>query len=367
MKTIIVDNILTPYEIARYNTINAELAGQLEVWFLVKKDIHRHWQKYPSIEFQYRFLADNTFYFGKNHELSFHFGIAILLLLLSKRSLINRVVCCGWDSLSYLLALLFCKVFRVRYTLWSGSTRYETSWRRLLFYPLVKIMLFLSDDFIAYGSRAKEYLESFGVSKDKIKIYLNSVDVEYFRTMANKFSKDKFILRKMHKIPKNNIVFLYVGQLIERKGVLELVEAFLKIRKKRKNVSLIFVGTGYLEEEIGRRSNNLTQRFGHVEYDDLPKFYALSDACILPSKEEVWGLVVNEALSSNIPVLVSKQAGCSVDLVDGKSGLIIQNSTPKSIEIAMEKFIELRSQFDVSHVFSKMMNKKYAKEIFGTL
>jgi len=60
---------------------------------------------------------------------------------------------------------------------------------------------------------------------------------------------------------------------------------------------------------------------GFKQYEELPAYYALANAFVHPSKSEQWGLVVNEALASGLPVLVSERCGCSPDLVqDGVNG-----------------------------------------------
>lgn len=67
-----------------------------------------------------------------------------------------------------------------------------------------------------------------------------------------------------------------------------------------------------------------------IQQEELIKYYALSDIFILPSFEEVWGLVINEALASGLYVLSSKYAGASYDLIkEGWNGEIFN---PKNIE-----------------------------------
>jgi glycosyltransferase involved in cell wall biosynthesis len=60
---------------------------------------------------------------------------------------------------------------------------------------------------------------------------------------------------------------------------------------------------------------------GFVQYPELPTYYGLAEAFVLPSTTEQWGLVVNEAMAAGLPVLVSNRCGCAADLVhEGRNG-----------------------------------------------
>jgi glycosyltransferase involved in cell wall biosynthesis len=66
-----------------------------------------------------------------------------------------------------------------------------------------------------------------------------------------------------------------------------------------------------LSEEV-----DINVRFeGHVSRDELYRYYSNADILVLPSKEEVWGLVVNEALACGTPAIVSTECGCAPDLI----------------------------------------------------
>jgi glycosyltransferase involved in cell wall biosynthesis len=70
----------------------------------------------------------------------------------------------------------------------------------------------------------------------------------------------------------------------------------------------------------------------HVEVSDMPRMYALADIFVLPSLEETWGLVVNEAMACGLPVIASDCVGSSVDLVrEGQNGFIVPAADAASI------------------------------------
>lgn len=354
---IIIDKIITPYEITRYNAINKVLKGNLEVWFQKDKN-GPDWKNFPRIYFKYKFLSNGLF------------NLEIIQRLKEYKNRIKRIICCGWDSLTYLYAFWFCKQNNIRFTLWSGSTVFEKSFLRTVSLPLVKFIISNTDDYIAYGVKAKEYLIGLGAKENRLKIFLNSVDVKFFHQEAVKLKKAKSLLRKKYNIDKNDTVLLYVGQLIKRKGLKELIGGFEKISFSNKRITLVIVGEGKLGKEIESFINDRPEvkirLLGYLGYNKLPEAYALADVLILPSKEEVWGLVVNEALASGIPVLVSKFAGCVPDLVYESNGEIIGEISQKSIVKVIDHFLEKKIKYEVSPaLLGKMENETYAKDIFA--
>jgi glycosyltransferase involved in cell wall biosynthesis len=75
-----------------------------------------------------------------------------------------------------------------------------------------------------------------------------------------------------------------------------------------------------------------------IQYKELYKYYSISNLLILSSREEVWGLVINEAMACGLPVITTKETGASIDLVEErKNGYIIKSNCPKCIAEAIDK------------------------------
>ena len=100
------------------------------------------------------------------------------------------------------------------------------------------------------------------------------------------------------------------------------VEAVIKALAEMKTSEIVFLITG--GGELHQKLKDTADRFGVKliitefisKQEELFKYYFVGDAFILPSVEEPWGLVVNEAMSAGLPVIVSNVCGCSLDLVD---------------------------------------------------
>ena len=146
---------------------------------------------------------------------------------------------------------------------------------------------------------------------------------------------------------------LYSGQLIRRKGVDVLVDAFVRVADAVPSLHLQLMGSGPDRAELaGRIPATLRDRvsfLGHKEAADLPEVFAKADIFVLPSRHDGWGVVVNEALGAGLPIVVSDAVGASRDLVGHEeNGLIVPSGDPEALGLALVRLgasDELRRQY----------------------
>ena len=136
---------------------------------------------------------------------------------------------------------------------------------------------------------------------------------------------------------------LYVGQLISRKGIFQLLKALNELHDP--HVGLLIVGSGPQGKELKNFCQD--QKLENVYFEEfqqqeaLLRFYALADVLILPSFKEAWGLVVNEALASGIYVLCSNYAGAAYDLIkEGWNGMLFDPHNTEELVILVQKVKE---------------------------
>lgn len=316
-KILFIDAVVTPYMLSRYERWFAGTNHGVEAWFLAGSDRNRHWKDFPPVTVPWRVFPALTFRLQGKDTFSFFFAPSLLIELWRRRSEFSVVMLCGWDSPTYWLAAGMLRFLGRPYGVWSGSTKRERSWRRSLSLPLVKRIVQGASTYIAYGTDAQEYLEQLGAKPERIQKYYNDVESQHFQ------KGDRRLGRERLGIPLSVSVLLCVGQLIERKGMKELVAAFLKSNLASTEWHLVIIGSGSLEAELKKLSNGSSRvhLIPHQEYCDMPDFYAAADVCILPSREEVWGLVANEAMAAGKAAIFSSEAGCTADLcIPGKTG-----------------------------------------------
>jgi len=228
------------------------------------------------------------------------------------------------------VAVFYGYLFRKPVWVWWGGTAHtersisplKRAWR-WLFAKLVK-------RWISYGQTSTEYLLSLGVSRERILQIQNCVDESLFLDQHSP---------SLQIEPKP--VFLYVGQLIKRKGIDLLLTASSKVQRKGYKFSLLLVGSGpeqhaleVMAKELGLENVYFINERPPFE---MPGIYRSADVFVLPTLEDVWGLVVNEALWSGLPVLVSKYAGCAPELVPETN--VFDPLSPEDFEAALERAI----------------------------
>ena len=137
---------------------------------------------------------------------------------------------------------------------------------------------------------------------------------------------------------KDSILYLFVGRLVKEKALEMLIDSFIKASRINKNIHLLIVGDGYLFKKLKEKSiiTNKITLAGSLSGKSLLDVYAIADVFILTSISEPWGLVINEAMASSLPIIVNKNVGCIKDLVkDGQNGFIVdidkKNSTSQAI------------------------------------
>ena len=140
--------------------------------------------------------------------------------------------------------------------------------------------------------------------------------------------------QSLRDIPKdktnaNKVTFLYVGQLIERKGLLPLLEAIdLLPQKIRSQMEVWLVGDGNQHEKIQKRIlerglSSVVRLMGRRPYEELARYYQAANVFVMPTLDDYRALVGFEAISMGLPMLHSVYDGAHFEVVDpGKNGQI---------------------------------------------
>lgn len=195
--------------------------------------------------------------------------------------------------------------------------------------------------YLVNGSETKKYLESIGVASEKIHIGGMSADSEGLRKAIEAFPEEEKKVFKGKFLKGNGILYLFTGKMIERKGILPLLAAWMKHIEAYPNDNLLVVGDGELFDVCKRKYGGVASIHleGGVPYDDIYKYYAIADVYFLPTIEDNWSLVIPEAMSCGLPVATSIYNGCHVELIhEGENGITFDTFNQDSMVKALEYF-----------------------------
>lgn len=340
-KVALLHNILAPYRVPLFEKLSQIPFINLKVFFLSESEKNRRWKVKKNFKFTYEVLPGISLNFKSEDLFSYWINPTIIYHLIGNK--FDVVISSGWDSFTSQASFFTCKLLGKPFILWSESTINERNWRRTVSLPLVKFMVRHSDAYIAIGTRAKKYFTYLRAKPQKIFIAYSTVDVEYFKNESNMLKEKRDKLKEKMGI-KTNSVIMYSGQLIERKGLFYLLQAYKELRKDYQDISLLIVGYGPQEERLKEvcKKENIQNVFftGFIDYNNLPGCYVISDLFVLPSFEETWGLVINEAMACGLPIITTAKVGASADLVkEGINGYIIEEKNIAQLYEAMKKIV----------------------------
>ena len=234
----------------------------------------------------------------------------------------------GYEQPSYQIVARLCKKYQKKYVLVSDGIspkKINEINKNSLKYKLKNYVVKNSAAIFGNGLASKRYYTKvFDYSEDKIYNQFLTVDVEKIKELGKNKEEFRNYYRLKYNIPIDSEVVIFSGRLIKRKNVDLIMDSLIGFKK----VFLLIIGDG---EEKKRLSDLARQKgidfaiTGFIEeQEELFKMYYAGDILILPSYDEPWGLVVNEAMAAGLPVIVSNECGCSLDLVrDGENGYIL--------------------------------------------
>ncbi|GGS26077.1 glycosyltransferase family 4 protein [Deinococcus knuensis] len=301
------------------------------------------------------------------YDTSFYFQPDIVKLLIKEKP--DCIVITGYENATYIMALIVAKMFKIPLVQWWGSHSasgvLNSSWTK----KIKTFILKRFDAYVTYGSAATEYLVEMGIEPSKIVTSRNAIDLGEVDEI-----KVRNIRSDVYNRPSGTeriVKFLYVGQIIDRKGIFDLLNAFYKIDDP--NIRLKILGSGELldkmTEAINKMGDTRVEYVGKTKsFSETQRFLLDSDVVIVPSKREVWGLVINEALSCGNFVITNNSVGAGRDLISEKTGIIYNYSDEFALQHSIYKAIdEIRSgKFNYSDSLKAIKDvtvERYASDI----
>jgi len=212
--------------------------------------------------------------------------------------------------------------------------------------PVIGALYRSCDRFLAIGSANAAFYRAMGVPDRKIFLVPYSVDNDRFVQSAKLTDEQRAEIRRRYKVPVKQPAVLYAAKFTRRKRPGDLLEAVRRLKQDTdRPFTVVMVGSGELERELrifcAQHALDNVVFTGFVNQAELPAVYGASDVFVLPSEHESWGLAVNEAMCAGLPVVVSREVGCTPDLVkDGINGYMPAAGDVDSLARALRRLIE---------------------------
>jgi glycosyltransferase involved in cell wall biosynthesis len=237
----------------------------------------------------------------------------------------------GYGTLTGMRAIRWAGRHRVPWVLYSESWGVErgSKARRWVKRRILRRLLGRAAGFVTYGRRGEEYLRHFGASAPILVIGSNR-DLESIARSAD-------AARDSEPQAGRDRVFLFVGRLVEAKGVDVLLRAFQEAAPDLDGWRLRLAGDGPLRAEAELAARRLPiEVLGSVPFGHIAEEFGRADVLVLPSRHEPWGQVVPEAMAAGLPVLSSDAVGAADHFVQpGRTGWMVRAGDAAALAVGL--------------------------------
>jgi len=322
MRVVFVTNIVPDYRLRVFRQLHAELGADLRIFVSqpLRHSCMAAQRELPLVHVPALHLTFATHHRERRTVQREPLALPWLLPWQLLRFAPEAIVA-GDFGVRTLLCWLAARVRGARLLIWSEDIAASAVGRSRLQKRLRRWLCARADGFLAWGLPAADYLRSLGASDASILVCDQAVDNDWWMAHATAVKRE----RARQALGLDGTVFLLVGRMLALKGFEQFLRAWAKVPAGiRTPVLVLLVGDGPERASLKALSEALALtrvRFeGSKSPEELAAYYAAADVFVLPSLQEVWGLVVNEALCFGLPVLASRYAGAAQQLIDGRGG-----------------------------------------------
>lgn len=247
----------------------------------------------------------------------------------------------GYEQPTYVLLSILARVYKIPYAIiFDGISKHKViNNNKNIKYYLKSLVINNAGAIFGNGTISRMLFNDI-YKYDVSKIYNQylTIDVKAISNLYNEKEKYRKIMREKYKISLEKKVIIFSGRLVKIKNVNLIIKAIANLEMD--NILLLILGDGEEKENLIALAKELKVDFrisGFIEEQiELFKSYFCGDLLILPSMEEAWGLVVNEAMAAGLPVITSDSCGSSLDLIKaGENGLVVKTGSVEELTKAI--------------------------------
>ena len=332
MKILWITNMPTIYRVHFFNELGkyCDLTVMFERYSA--KGIENRWK--DSLAKNFTALFHKTVDIGREGA----FGIDLLKINYQKY---DEVVISSYSSPAEMLALCKLKLQKIPYILEvdGGLIKNERSYKK----KLKTFLISGADLYFSTSNKTSQYLMYYGAEKKRIyKYHFTSLfNKDVFKSIPMEATKRE--IRRSIGLYREKMI-LAVGQFIYRKGFDVLLRTVPNIDE---DVDVVMVG-GEVTEEYKRIIDTFhiknVKFVSEVSKEELANYYMGADIFVLPTREDVWGLVINEAMAKGLPIITTKSCVAGVELIENDvNGYIFESENEHELEICLKKLLSNKS------------------------
>lgn len=336
MRVALVTNIVSPYRVPVFRRLGETPGWRLRIFTSAASEFDRAWNVDTGGLDVVRVRGLSRILRGR----TLHVPLALPLALLRFRP---EVVVSGELGPRSWLALLYCVLARVPLVLWTYPSRAAGRSARGPVLRLRRALLRRARAVIGMGAQAREALVAWGVPPAAIHDAPNAYDAEGLAKALERVDPEAARRQLRAGLGCRDRVALYAGRLIASKGVTQLLDAWDDLAPGlRSGWTLLLLGSGPLEERVrhavGTHERGEIVHLRAVPETEVAAFYVGAELLVLPSLDEPWGLVANEAMACGLPVCGSRLAGCADELLrEGETGWVFDPRVARDLASALAR------------------------------
>ncbi len=313
-EVLYITNIPSPYRVDFFNQLGEKV--KLTVCFECVKAKNREQSWLNSQNMTYDTIVLN----GVNYREDSSFSFDIINHINKHRN--SVIILANYTSPSCIMAILYMKIKRIPFVITAdGGFVKNDKW---LVRKIKTNLMSAATYWIVSSKKTQEYECYYVAMKERVFI-VPFTSQKKSDILDKPISTDyKYNLKKKLGIPTEKINLLFVGQIIERKGI----DILNRIAEEISEDYCVMVAGGTRENyetTFNSQPNNKVSFLGFLGKEKLKEYYQAADIFIFPTREDIWGLVVNEAMSYGLPVITTEACIAGTELIrNGSNGYLVE-------------------------------------------
>lgn len=352
MKVLFLANIPSPYRVDFFNELRKYC--DLTVLFERKKAADRDDEWYSN-NYGFKAFFLNSKSIGNEASLSFE-------VIKYLKGDFDHIILGGYSTPTAMIASIYMKLNKIPYIL-NADGGFISENERKLNYLIKKHFISSASCWLSSGKETNKYLEYYGAKKEKIFNFPFSSlrEKDILKECISDQERDE--LRVKYNIPYKKVI-ISIGQFIHRKGFDWMIKAYEDLDK---DIGIYIIGGKPTDYYIDLKNKYHMNNLHFIDFQDkenILNWYRLADLFVFPTREDIWGLVINEAMSQGLPVITTNKCLAGLELIkQEENGYIVECENKKELLQRTNQYFGLnKNEKEMIHIEILKTIQKYSIE-----